>query len=144
MGCDIHGFIEIQRPDGFWELSDEYEDLLTLLGFDGRAYLRWALIAGVRNRWRINTVAEGRGLPPDICDEGAELFERSSRRLRECLHSQTWVVLAELATIDFDEAVVDDATIRDLLGPDFPVRLTQIHDRAADPTQVRLVCWFDN
>jgi hypothetical protein len=81
MGCDIHCFVEKKVGDN-WEqigefISDWYDEDSKYLGgdefkssyspVDGRNYILFAALAGVRNGIGISPVSDPRGIPKDCC-----------------------------------------------------------------------------
>lgn len=152
MGCDVTGFIEQQDAGGFWDLTSDFAAFERLLGFDGRCYFLWALVADVRNSWGIAPIAADRGLPPDVSDAGRECYYRSLKRHREWLHSTTWITLAELRDHDFGQPVPHwrrpsepvPRTVGDVLGEDYVSNLRGVCRSVGDPCRLRAVLWFDN
>jgi len=139
MGCDIHFYVE-KKQDGRWVSADEWEpspDYVPGEGdrereirysrrfYSGRNYGLFAILAGVRNYWGINPIAEPRGVPDDVSDEtlgeyATECDEQQatkwiskgySKRLRNgqvsCpdWHSASWFTLEELLAFDWTQTV---------------------------------------
>ena len=95
MGCDIHGqFIVRQGKEG----AGRYSHPLTGLVLDQRRYLLFAMLAGVRNTFGVEPIAEGRGLP-----EGVKNYEGENPdgfyAFNYGDHSFSWVTLAELRKV---------------------------------------------
>jgi len=95
MGCNIHGYVEVNRNGRRWEpwLIEPYLD---------RDYRVFAKLANVRNYGEIEPIAEPRGFPENISNEMQELYES----LEGDAHSMSWVTAQELlfglATIEME------------------------------------------
>ncbi|MDX2851806.1 hypothetical protein PV342_25805 [Streptomyces sp. PA03-3a] len=107
MGTDIHGFIEC-RWDRRLDEDDRSRhgaiDLAHL--YNGRSYVAFGSLFGVRDTTSFHPLADHRGLPPDVSRETLADFE--------CWGSDasgaSWITWAELEAADWDEIVheVDD------------------------------------
>lgn len=142
--------IECRPGARIWGVGDE--DSVWVGGIDlfllntGNAYDALACLFGVRNSFGFRPLAEGRGLPGDVCGEvraavGGEGGDAG-------VHGTTWITGDELACVDWDETdgsgvrsrrgVAGDATH---WGPVWEVMRTLggLHGNE----NVRLVVWFD-
>ena len=95
MGTDIYGGIEYRHPGAG---TDWYEDQPWLPAvnlwplYDERDYQAFACLFGVRNYVGFRPLAEGRGLPHDVCSQ--------LRTDLQGMLSLTWVTWAELEAMD--------------------------------------------
>lgn len=152
MGCDIHSCAE-KQDDGRWTGLD-------VEVFNDRDYRLFGWLAGVRNYSGMTPIAADRGFPADASVEAAKCYDDWSGEA----HSASWVSVAELLAVDYDQPVEDRRTIRQLgpnfwtggamgepgegktqtlrefLRPGFFAVLRRLQNAEAD----RVVFWFDN
>ena len=147
MGCDIHCYAE-KLQDGQWVY------LRGITSFHVRHYGIFAFLAGVRNYSAITPISPTRWLPEDVSDAVNEEHEIGASDA----HSASWLSVAELLAVDYDQQVEDRRctrggdggctcepgqgelmTLREFLGPCFFASLKQLQDAGAD----RIVFWFD-
>lgn len=168
MGCDIHSYVEVRRPDGAWQMlagdlfEGEYEQDRTE-PFPHRTYGLFGFLADVRNYSHVPSLDKPRGLPEDV---SAELAEKYADWGVDA-HSASWLTLAELLRHDYDQVFWDRRVIREIrsglfdgaatagegegrhlslrefLGEWYFERLEAMR-RFGDPGAVRIVFWFDN
>jgi len=116
MGCDIHIIAEV-KENGVWrENTDavfpnpDYEprstsewakDKFTVNPHDGRNYVWFSILAGVRNRNFLNPVSEPKGFPPDQ-SESAQIMEED---WGIDLHSLSYLTHAEFGEYDWGQVV---------------------------------------
>lgn len=94
MGCDIHGYVEVQKYDfGNWY------DCINIRSIVGRNYDMFALLFGVRNSASFIPVAPDRGLPPLVSDRTKEDFESWGANA----HSASWISYQEITRINWSE-----------------------------------------
>jgi hypothetical protein len=119
MGADIHGWVEVRRPDrDEWDAAFPIDDLVY------RQYGMFASLFGVRNggqdavleHGRFHATAPGRGEPP-----GASSIYLEDRRGNGAV-GESWILWSELATVNWDEEgslyLDSDGTVRGEPGPD--------------------------
>lgn len=152
MGCDIHSHAEKQEGGRWVSLDVE--------AFEDRDYGFFGWLADVRNYSAMTPIAADRGFPADAGAEAAKHYDAWSRDA----HSASWVTVAELMAVDYDQPVEDrrttkqlgpslwtggatcapgegkTQTLREFLGPAFFVVLKRLQDAGAG----RVVFWFDN
>lgn len=152
MGCDIHSHAE-KMVDGRWER-------VAVEAFEDRSYGFFGWLAGVRNYSAMRPIAADRGIPADVSRETAKAHEAWGYDA----HSASWVSLAELQAVDYDQIVEDrrttkqlapnfwtggatcepgegkKQTLRDFLGPGFFAAMKRLEDAEVG----RVVFWFDN
>lgn len=152
MGCDIHSYAE-KQDGGRWVGLD-------VEAFEDRDYGFFGWLANVRNYSAMTPIAADRGFPADASSEAAKHYEAWSGDA----HSESWVSLAELLALDYDQPVEDrrttkqlgpnrwtggatcdpregkTQTLREFLGPGFFAVLKRLQDAEAG----RVVFWFDN
>lgn len=152
MGCDIHSRVEKQES-GRWVAVD-------VEAFEDRDYGFFGWLAGVRNYSGVTPIAADRGFPADASAEAAKHYDDWSGDA----HSASWVSVAELLAVDYDQTIEDrrttkklgpnfwtggatcepgegkKQTLREFLGPGFFAVLKRLQDAKAD----RVVFWFDN
>lgn len=117
MGCDIHIIAEV-KENGVWrENTDavfpnpDYEprstsewakDKFTVNPHDGRNYVWFSILAGVRNRNFLNPISEPKGFPPDQ-SKSAQIMEEDWG----CdLHSLSYLTHAEFREYDWGQVVL--------------------------------------
>lgn len=171
MGCDIHEHFEIRTEGGWkriqvlpelgWNTStpEQEEAYWRLPLFIGRDYDLFAVLAGVRNRLNLLPIASPRGLPDDVSDEVREDWNQAQRFPE--VHSPSWLSLYELLTFDWDQSVIhlesiveqdtrwvrpELVTYRDVISENRFVAegLAQLQEFVADPSNLRMVFWFDS
>jgi len=152
MGCDIHSRAERQNSGGRWVELD-------LEAFEYRDYGLFGWLADMRNYSCMTPIAAGRGLPDDVSYEVAKDYSGYGDA-----HSASWVGVAELLEMDYEQLVEDrrtmkqlapnmwtggatcypgegkTQTLRDFLGPHFFEVLKRLQDAGAE----RVVFWFDS
>ena len=152
MGCDIHSHAE-KRDCGRWEHID-------VAAFDDRAYGMFGWLADVRNYSAMAPIAAHRGVPADVSDTTAEDYDGWAGDA----HSPSWVSMEELLAVDYEQAVEDrrttkqlgpnywtgvatcdpgegkTQTLREFLGTGYFADLQRLRDAGAE----RVVFWFDN
>lgn len=117
MGCDIHSVAidangkpilgglwadgKTANPDSDW-LDDEGEP------FGWRIYGVFAFLAGVRNYSDITPISEPRGLPEDF--ESGRWEDEHDGWIGS--HSFSWLSLAELEAVDYDQLIEDRRVTR--------------------------------
>ncbi|WP_326817924.1 hypothetical protein OIE61_30320 [Streptomyces sp. NBC_01762] len=100
MGTDIHGFIEcrwdrwLDEDDRSWFGAIDLAHL-----YNGRCYVAFGSLFGVRDTTSFRALADHRGLPHDVSKEVLADFEPWSDEL----HGESWISWAELAGADWDE-----------------------------------------
>ena len=117
MGCDIHIIAEV-KENGVWRentdavfLNPDYEprstsewakDKFTVNPHDGRNYVWFSILAGVRNRNFLNPISEPKGFPPDQ-SKSAQIMEEDWG----CdLHSLSYLTHAEFREYDWGQVVL--------------------------------------
>lgn len=106
MGCDIHSIVEKRNKDK-WEavgtiFEHKYNGKITLSSepYEGRNYVLFAFLAGIRNRFDIKPIDEPRGYPEDISKETQndlqDLWDSDG-------HSTSWFTLEELQNADWEQ-----------------------------------------
>lgn len=154
MGCDIHAYAEV-RTDSEWRYADE-------VGFH-RSYGLFGFLADVRNYSHAPVIAEPRSLPNDTSAEVLAEYDE----WQADAHNTSWLLLAELVDYDYDQVfwdrrvtkqtapnVWDGAALaeegegrhlplREFLGEHYFKQLDGLA-KLGDPTDVRIVFWFDN
>lgn len=152
MGCDIHSHAE-KQDGGRWVGLD-------VEAFEDRDYGLFGWLANVRNYSDMTPIAADRGFPADASAEAAKHYDNWNGDA----HSASWVSVAELLAVDYDQPVEDrrttkqlgpnswtggatcapgegkTQTLREFLGPGFFVVLKRLQDAEAG----RVVFWFDN
>lgn len=152
MECDIHSRAEKQES-GRWVGVD-------VEAFEGRDYGFFGWLADVRNYSDLTPLAADRGFPADASAEAAKHYDDWSGDA----HSASWVSVAELLAVDYDQAIEDrrttkqlgpnfwtgratcepgegkTQTLREFLGPGFFAVLKRLQDAKVG----RVVFWFDN
>ncbi|WUW21256.1 hypothetical protein OG521_10840 [Streptomyces sp. NBC_01463] len=100
MGSDMYGFIEcrwdrwLDEEDRRWTAAVSLSHL-----YNGRSYVGFGALFGVRDTTSFRPLADHRGLPPDASQEARADFEPWSD-----LHGASWITWAELLTADWEEA----------------------------------------
>lgn len=173
MGCDIHSFAEV-RKDGKWE---KVSDVFPLDGYDKeyygkdfgcwpftwRSYDLFGWLADVRNCSRVPPISQPRGLPDDVSLE----IKRESDDWGLDGHSRSWLSLAELLAVDYEQVFWDrrvakriagrgwysaalaeegegrHITLREHLSPTY-FSVLEVLKTLGEPKDVRVVFWFDN
>lgn len=95
MGCDIHGYIEVQR----YENSSYWRPLLDIRGVVSRSYDTFGSLFGVRNYAGFDPLFADRGLPEDVGYTTRD--EYGSWGVDA--HSASYVTYDELQAVDWDE-----------------------------------------
>lgn len=100
MGTDIYGFIEcrwdrwLDEDDRRWSQAIDLSHI-----YNGRSYVAFGSLFGVRDTTSFRPLATQRGLPHDVSKEVAAGFEPWSDEL----HGESWITWAELTAADWDE-----------------------------------------
>jgi hypothetical protein len=104
MGCDIHIVAQKRADGGRWEvLTGDFSG--SSAPFDWRSYAMYGFLANVRNCSAITPISEPRGLPADFVDEDGDFDYK---------HSVSWLSVAELAAIDYDQEIEDRRFTREV------------------------------
>ncbi len=139
MGCDIHPYVEVRQPDGTWADKTAPELL------HNRTYGRFAFLTGgeVRNYSGVPEVLpKPRGYPNGFKYQDEDGFT----------HSASYLTLAELLAVDYDQTFVDVrdyddndkfVTLRYFLGEGWEEIITELQT-LGKPEDVRIVFDFDN
>jgi len=152
MGCDIHSYAEQQENERWVCLDVE--------AFEDRWYGFFGWLANVRNYSAMTPIAAGRGIPDDASEKVAEHYASWGVDA----HSESWVSLAELLAIDYEQTIEDrlttkqlgpnlwtggatcepgegtKETLREFLGTEYFTVLKRLQEAGAG----RVVFWFDN
>ena len=93
MGCDIHASLEYLN-DYNWSSMNLHikNDELVDYDFTDRSYIRFSILAGVRNDYKLKPISEPRGFPEDASKETKEFY---NEWLGDA-HSASWLTLKEL------------------------------------------------
>lgn len=133
MGCDIHGYVEVNPLDGNW-----WQPTIDLKAFSLRNYRFFSGLFGVRGP---DGVAKNRGLPKEFLRFDDDLRGRLKQIQETDYHSYTWATFEELKKkwLEISE---------ELFGYDQDwMCLYELCDklqRRFGTDKVRLVVWFDN
>jgi hypothetical protein len=98
MDCDIHCWAEVReagvwrKVGRIWPADDWGSEGLTDEPYFGREYALFAILAGVRDSWKLSPIAPPRGLPADITTEVKAISEDWEREG----HSHSWHSLRHL------------------------------------------------
>lgn len=95
MGADIHGVVQTRwKGDSAWRNEVEIDD--------DRSYLRFSILAGVRNYNDITPISEPRGLPEDsgVVDECVNMYYGVRQSIWLGDHSHSWLTPAEILEWD--------------------------------------------
>ncbi|MFD9302654.1 hypothetical protein ACFWCB_08185 [Streptomyces sp. NPDC060048] len=117
MGTDIYGFIEcrwdrwLDEDDRSWNKAADIDHL-----YNGRSYLAFGSLFGVRDTGSFRPLADLRGLPSDASPESRSTVESLGPDSR----GASWITWAELMAADWDEVAneVDDSVHEYRRGPD--------------------------
>lgn len=173
MGCDIHPVVQRRNPGGGWTFvkipeADLPYDKRTeggiWDGLCGRHYLRFSILANVRNGYGfagaptyvpIKPIAEPKGLPEDFGGEesipfgfdeyGGRYSDEGGPWLGD--HSFSWVTLRELLDYDWNARVSwpggQEMTLREACS-DFTGKVIPWLATLGAPDDVRIIFGFDN
>ena len=149
MGCDIHIHAERRLPSGQWSA------IRYLKPFSAPDYGVFGWLAGVRNYSALTPISEPRGLPSRVSDTVARDYAIWSGDA----HDASWLSVAELRAVDYEQIVEDrrctrngnggstcepgegkKQTLREFLGLGFFRGLDALVAAGAE----RVVFWFDN
>ncbi len=103
MGCDIHGVFQTRySKESLWRTEMEIED--------GRNYLAFSALAGVRNYTGVTPISEPRGLPDDFDMKEASKVMRYGDPNNPWMgdHSFSWLTLDEIRSWDGWDQIVND------------------------------------
>lgn len=100
MGCDIHGYVEVDcgHEDRTW-----WKPAGNLFSFVGRAYDSFGCLFGVRNYAKFDPVAANRGIPDDASRTVTEDYESWGVDA----HSASYLTYTEVKEIDWSEMAQD-------------------------------------
>ncbi|MFH5185757.1 hypothetical protein ACHHV8_25625 [Paenibacillus sp. TAB 01] len=92
----------------YWErLLEEEKNGTSGFIYDGRHYLLFALLAGVRNQYEITPISEPKCMPNDVSSEIKSISEEWG-----CDgHSHTWLTAKELTEFDWSQTVVQEGWV---------------------------------
>ncbi|AVF27972.1 hypothetical protein [Paenibacillus larvae] len=92
----------------YWErrLEEERNGTANFI-YDGRHYLLFSLLAGVRNEYDLKPICEPKGLPIDVSDE----VKANSDELGIDGHSHTWLTARELVEFDWSQTVEQEGWV---------------------------------
>jgi hypothetical protein len=169
MGCDIHIIAQKRDANGKWvKIEGEFSEGPS--PFDWRQYGMFAFLADVRNYSDIKPLSQPRGFPEDFDRGAVEEFVADGDHGDEVIydwmgdHSYSWLSVAELSAVDYDQMIEDrrvarqvgpnsfsgaetcaagegeQKTLRDFLGPDFMADLAKLQEIGAE----RIVFGFDS
>lgn len=98
MGCDIHGYVEVDKrhyddEDSWWKPAGN------LFPFVGRSYDSFGCLFGVRNYAGFEPVADGRGVPSNLSREVKEDYQSWGSDA----HSASYLTFSEIKDIDWQE-----------------------------------------
>jgi hypothetical protein len=150
MGTDIHPYVEVRR-NGKWHLvTDDLfyagSDRWTNQPFKERDYTMFGLFAGVRSG-EVDPISEPRGLPEDVSAEVRDQPGAEPHPADWGWHTHSWLTLAEVQSVDYDQPVMGWAgghePLREYLG-DWYRRDLDALANLGDPSDVRIVFWFDS
>lgn len=115
MGCDIHTFVETRKnktepwkfsgeifDNGYYRKDDkisEWNEPKTHHFYDGRNYFLFAVLADVRNKYKVNPIKEPLGLPVDTSDE----IKKENDDWGSDGHSHTYFPLKELVNFNWNQ-----------------------------------------
>lgn len=158
MGCDIHGYVEVNQYEGHMSWSD----VIDIGSLTSRNYYMFACLFGVRNYVEFEPVAADRGLPNKV---GWGVREIDPKEHPD-YHSLSYITAQEIRAIDWSAMTKDEFECFDLdpssdTGGTFNMRciawkeainkewtvLFEMVDVLASHygiENVRLVVWFDN
>ncbi|MFF4318605.1 hypothetical protein [Streptomyces sp. NPDC001568] len=100
MGIDLNGFVEcrwdrrLDEDDRTWHGAINHAHL-----YDGRSYLAFGSLFGVRDTDTFRPLADHRGLPADVSPETLADMQPWGRDAPEA----SWITWAELPATDWDE-----------------------------------------
>lgn len=106
MGCDIHTYVEKKEGNhwnalkgknrffGKWE--DEEEFTISNWIYDGRNYELFALLAGVRNTYKVTPISKPKGVPNDLSNSIMKDYEEWGVDA----HSASYYTFEELLNFD--------------------------------------------
>jgi len=94
MGCDLHGYVEVQThgDEGHWYAA------VCVEGVTGRSYDSFGCLFGVRNSAQFKPVADHRGLPDDL-----SLTAKVDHGECSDYHSESYLSFDEIQAIDWSE-----------------------------------------
>jgi hypothetical protein len=155
MGCDIHMYAEENYSEERWIVVEEpifadpyyspdreicrWNTPYTSQPYRGRNYDLFALLAGVRNYNKIRPISEPKGLPEDV----SRIIKAYSDDWDVDGHSHSWLTLAELQAWDWASQNRME-TWAEAVGSFFTETMPALAKLAKDPTNIRIVFWFDN
>lgn len=121
MGCDIHPYVEVRR-DGQWVRSGlEVPRDRDYWAFAKLADVRNGLgFAGVDRGDPVTPIAQPRGLPPDTSIHDGDVNAEGDREgiwLGD--HSHSWVTLAELLAVNYNEPITQRGLVKHRVAENF-------------------------
>jgi hypothetical protein len=125
MGCDIHINIE-KKVNGQWFWHGDKN-------LDERRYIRFAVLANVRNNDNIKCISEPKGFPIDASFQTKESFDYWSGDL----HSSSFLTLLELKDYEGDNKHV----LSDIVHVLSEMQLE--NEMRINDDDIRIVFWFD-
>jgi hypothetical protein len=120
------------QEDNYWS-ADEY--------YNGRNYFLFAILANVRNGYRIEPLCDPRGIPEDSCYP----IKYIVNEWKGDGHSLSYFTLKELLDVDWSKYCVKlpEVDRTDWLD-DFKQTLNELKEIDSNPENVRCVFFFDN
>lgn len=99
MGCDIHGWVEINpyKDDPWWSPCIEINSIL------GRNYDMFGLLFGVRNYATFNPIAENRGIPKNA----SSIVKNDIKEWGIDAHSASYLTFTEISGINWDAKSIE-------------------------------------
>ena len=118
--------------DTYWRADEYYHD---------RNYFLFAILADVRNQFRIDPLSEPRGIPADSCYP----IKYIVNEWKGDGHSHSYFTLKELLDVDWGKYCVKlpEVDRTDWLD-DFKQSLNELKEVDSNPENVRCVFFFDN
>ncbi len=104
MGCDIHLYVEA-RENGKWAHKN-------VIGYNGREYNLFSVLANVRNRHDLTPICEPKGLPTGMSSEVANKMESGVY----AYHSHSWLTLSEIQSFDWTKTATLSGVVN---GPEY-------------------------
>jgi len=154
MGCDIHSFAEV-RKDGKWQYTGNVfrdDEMMRKYSkkyktdevFLYRNYGLFGFLADVRNYSCVESF-EAKGWPTD-----SEYFDVINPNQDCDFHTYSYLTLEELLDFDYSKEFEDQRSrvksaisYKEFLGEFYFQRLEELK-KLGNPSDVRVVFWFDN
>lgn len=99
MGCDIHGFVELDKRGHGDDERSWWVAAGNLFGFVGRSYDSFGCLFGVRNYANFDPVAPDRGIP----EHASRTVEEDYESWGVDAHSASFLTFEEMLAIDWQE-----------------------------------------